>query len=47
MLLATREDVFDGYTPEGFEAALAEHFEVRDRHPVADSSRTLYLLERR
>ena len=47
VLLATREDVFPGYTPDGFEAAIAEHFHVRDRHDVAESTRTLYLLETR
>jgi ribosomal protein L11 methylase PrmA len=41
-LLASREDVFPGYTQEGFEAAFAEHFELVECHAVEDSERTLY-----
>jgi SAM-dependent methyltransferase len=44
VLLATREDIFDRYTQDDFEAAAGEHFEVIQRDPVADSGRTLYLL---
>lgn len=47
VLLATREDVFDGYTVAGFEAAVGQHFQIRERHDVAGSDRTIYLLERR
>ncbi len=46
-LLASRVDIFDGYTTEGFEAAVAEHFQVVRREPLSDSIRTVYLLERR
>ncbi|MBW3658067.1 MAG: SAM-dependent methyltransferase [Actinobacteria bacterium] len=47
VLLATREDVFPDYTIEGFEAAIAPFFEVRERADVAESTRVLYLLETR
>jgi hypothetical protein len=47
VLLATREDVFPDYTHEGFEAAIGEHFTLAERHAVAESERTLYLLEGR
>ena len=46
-LLASRVDIFDGYTTEGFEAAVAEHFHVVRREPLSDSIRTVYLLEHR
>lgn len=42
-LLATREDVFPDYTPEGFEAAFLNDFELVKKGPVPDSERTLYL----
>ena len=45
VLLATREDIFDGYTQEAFEAAAAAHFTIGRRDPVGDSGRTLYLLQ--
>jgi len=44
-LLAARRDVFPDYTLEGFRAAFARHFAIRDEAPVADSARTLFLLE--
>ena len=46
-LLVTREDIFDGYTKEGFERAFEKHFEIRRRIPLADSERALYVMERR
>ena len=46
-LLATREDVFPGYTAEGFEAAAGDVFEVEAREPLPDSGRALYLLRSR
>ena len=44
-LLATREDVFDDYTVEGFETAFTPHFEKVRQVPVLDSERTLYLMK--
>ncbi len=46
-LLATRDDIFPLYTQDGFEAAFSPHFTTLDRRAVADSARTLYLLERK
>ncbi|HYH27830.1 MAG TPA: SAM-dependent methyltransferase [Actinomycetota bacterium] len=46
-LLASREDVFPGYTAEGFEQAVGRRFEIERSEPIAGSPRTLYLLRRR
>lgn len=44
VLLATREDIFDGYTAEGFEAAITPHAEIVRKDALPDSDRVLYLL---
>jgi len=46
-LLATREDIFPDYTPEGFVAAFAKPYEVLEQRAVAGTVRTLYLMRRR
>ena len=46
-LLATRVDVFPGYTREGFEAAFSEWFETLESSPIRGSDRILYLLKRK
>lgn len=46
-LLATREDVFPGYTREGFEEAFGTVFEIREAQPIEQSERTLYLMKRK
>ena len=46
-LLATREDIFEDYTPAGFEKAFATYFSVEEMAPVPDSERTLYLMKTR
>lgn len=46
-LLATREDVFPDYRPEGFEAAFADRFETVEKAPIEGTERILYLLRRR
>jgi hypothetical protein len=46
-MLTIREDVFPGYTEDGFTDAVAEPFEIVRREPIEDSGRTLYLLRRR
>jgi hypothetical protein len=46
-LLAARRDIFTDYTLDGFRAALAPHFSVVEEAAVADSLRTIFLLERR
>jgi hypothetical protein len=43
-LLASREDVFDRYTVEGFEEAVRTRFEIVDRRPVRGSGRVVYRL---
>ncbi len=45
-LLASRQDIFDGYTIEGFEASFGRHYRTLHKESVAGSERTLYLLER-
>jgi hypothetical protein len=46
-LLMNREDVFAGYTAEGFERSMSAHFDVLEKLPIDDSPRTLYLLRAR
>ena len=45
-LLATRRDVFAGYSLDGFRDAAATRFDVLREAPIADSSRVLFLLRR-
>lgn len=46
-LLATRDDVFDGYAREPFEAAFARHFEIEGVTPLPGSQRVVYRMKRR
>ena len=46
-LLATRKDIFNKYTEEGFEEAFALFFELEQKVPIPGSQRTLYLFKRR
>ena len=46
-LLASREDIFDDYTREGFEAAFSEHFAIDRAELIVESERTLYLMRAR
>jgi ribosomal protein L11 methylase PrmA len=46
-LLATREDIFPGYTADGFRAAFAEAFELVEEAPVEESGRVLFRMRRR
>ena len=46
-LLRDREDIFDDYTEAVFEQHAQERFAIGRREPLADSGRTLYLLEAR
>jgi hypothetical protein len=43
-LLKNREDIFPGYTVEGFEEAFRRHFRIENVQPIADSGRTMYLM---
>ena len=46
-LLRTRDDIFDRYTVEGFEASFRESYETVKTRPLQDSARILYLMRRR
>jgi ribosomal protein L11 methylase PrmA len=46
-LLATREDIFPGYTKERFEQAFSVRFAILASSRVRDSERTIYLMELR
>ncbi|MEX2532305.1 MAG: SAM-dependent methyltransferase [Gemmatimonadota bacterium] len=46
-LLASRVDVFDEYTEEGFQQAFSSRFHIVEREPVPESERVLYAMERR
>lgn len=46
-LLRTRKDTFHDYTDTGFHQAFAEHFEIVEQAPVADTGRTMILFRRR
>jgi hypothetical protein len=46
-MLASREDIFDEYSPAGFEAAFARHFIVEAKEPIAGTQRVLYQMRRR
>jgi hypothetical protein len=43
-LLRNREDVFPGYTVEGFEEAFRRHFRIESVQPIAESDRTMYVM---
>lgn len=47
VLKATREDIFTDYTTDGFEAAIADVFDIQRRDPLPGSSRVLYRLRSR
>ena len=46
-LLAARRDIFEHYTIDGFREAFGGPFRIVREAPVADSPRTIFLLERR
>jgi ribosomal protein L11 methylase PrmA len=45
-LLATRKDIFDQYTSAGFEHAFSQRFDIRERCPVRESNRMMYVMTR-
>jgi hypothetical protein len=45
-MLASREDIFTGYTQDAFEDAFARHFSIDERVPVRDTLRTMYVMRR-
>lgn len=46
-LLVTREDVFDDYTQQAFEAAFQTYFIVEKKEPIRGTERVLYLMKRK
>lgn len=46
-LLANRFDIFDLYTLNEFELAFEQLFIIREKTPIRESDRTLYLMQRR
>ena len=46
-LLASRKDIFSNYTRESFEDAFSERFSIREKVPIKESERFLYLMEKR
>lgn len=46
-LLLSREDIFDDYARESFEAAFAQRFVIEDSVDIAESQRILYLMKRK
>ena len=46
-LLSAREDIFPGYTVEGFKEAFERRFEVVEEAPIEDSKRILFRMRRR
>ncbi len=46
-LLSTREDIFPGYTEQGFESAFKAYFAIQDSVKIKNSERTLYLMQKR
>lgn len=46
-MLRMRQDIFAEYAPQGFEQAFSHSFAVRERVPIRDSLRVLYLMEAR
>lgn len=45
-LLASREDIFDNYSVEGFETAFTRRYKIIDKQKVSGSDRTIYLMKR-
>jgi ribosomal protein L11 methylase PrmA len=44
-LLATRQDIFPDYTPEGFERAFSACYTIHERVSLPETSRVLYLMQ--
>jgi hypothetical protein len=47
LLMAAREDIFENYTREGFEAAFGERYAIRRAEDLPGTERRLYLMERK
>lgn len=44
-LLATRQDIFPDYHPQGFESAFSKSFNIHDVQEIPESERRIYLME--
>ena len=44
-LLATRDDIFDQYTIQDFEATFSKFYDIIDKHEINETCRTLYLMK--
>jgi hypothetical protein len=44
-LLANRQDIFTDYNVGGFEASFERYFSIREKTPITDSPRVIYLME--
>ena len=47
ILLSSREDIFQNYTQDNFEDIFSEFYTILDKHPLAESERTIYLMRRK
>lgn len=45
-LLGLKKDIFPDYTQEGFEQSFGQYFHVQSKHPIKNTLRTLYLMEK-
>lgn len=46
-LLSSRLDIFDRYTPEGFEESFKKYYTIQEKVSLQDSARILYLMKTR
>jgi len=46
-LLASRVDIFDGYTQDHFERAFSSYFAIVETLPVREGTRVIYVMRRR
>ena len=44
-MLSFRKDIFQHYTWQDFERSFSEYFSIVEKHPIADSSRSIYLMK--
>jgi hypothetical protein len=46
-MLASRKDLFTDYLQANFEAVFGNYFDIKQKHPIPRSGRTIYLMEKR
>jgi ribosomal protein L11 methylase PrmA len=47
LMLKNREDIFSGYNIKEFEKVFAIYFRIKNKNPIPDSERVLYLMEKK